>query len=384
LEAFVTPWFPGRVEMACLRLLPSVRLNAARLGRRRFEPLSHAPKIQGRLGEWRRLWRRQRGTGDEGLSYEANDWLMQAMARECRRKAVTAVHAYEDCSLTQFDQAKRLGKACIYDMPIGYYPAWEQTQAELFRKFEDWLPSGGLSSKSWVRPEQKRREMELADLVLAPSAFVRETILRFHPDKKILLAPYGVDLEFWKARTGGSSSGLRPASSESLRFIYAGQCSIRKGTPVLFGAWRKAGLHDATLSLAGSWQLAEAPRMDLPAGVKLHGPVSSELLRQAFSEADVFVCPSFFEGRMLAVGEALACGLPVITTAASGMMDILDEACSRIVPAGNEDALVEALRWFAENRDRLPAMKSAARAKAETCTWANYRQCVVNAVAALA
>jgi hypothetical protein len=45
---------------------------------------------------------------------------MATMQRECHRTSVTAVHAYEDCSLLQFREAKRLGKACIYDMPIGY------------------------------------------------------------------------------------------------------------------------------------------------------------------------------------------------------------------------------------------------------------------------
>ena len=101
---------------------------ATRLRRRRFEPLAEAPKIQGRIGEIKRLVVRALGRGDEGLSYEANDWLMRTMARECNRPSVTAVHAYEDCSLLQFEEAKRRGKACIYDMPIGYYPAWQEAE----------------------------------------------------------------------------------------------------------------------------------------------------------------------------------------------------------------------------------------------------------------
>jgi len=383
LEAFVTPWFPSGMELAFLRTVPGLRSSAERLARRRFEPLARAQKIQGRFGEWLRLWQRQRGTGDEGLSYQANDWLMDTMARECRRKTVTAVHSYEDCSLRQFEEAKRLGKVCLYDMPIGYYPAWEQTQAELVKQFAGWLPSGGLPSSRWVRPEQKEREMELADLVLAPSAFVRDTILRFHPNKKVLLAPYGVDLEFWNAKVEIQKAESRNGAAEDkskIRFIYAGQCSIRKGIPVLLEAWRKAGLLEATLSLVGSWQLAAARRAALPSGVNFLGPVSREKLREAFVGADVFVCPTFFEGRSLAVGEALACGLPVLTTVASGMTDLMDETCGRIVPAGSEEALVEALQWFSQNRDRLPAMKATARAKAETCTWENYRRSVSGAV----
>jgi hypothetical protein len=77
---------------------------------------------------------RSLGAGEDALTIEANDWLMHTMTQECRRAAVTAIHAYEDCSFRQFQEAKRLGKACIYDMPIGYYPAWEQIAAELARK----------------------------------------------------------------------------------------------------------------------------------------------------------------------------------------------------------------------------------------------------------
>jgi glycosyltransferase involved in cell wall biosynthesis len=376
LEAFCVPWMPSQTTLSVLSAIPPLRGAAHRLARRRFGPLEAAPKIQGHLSEIRRLLRRSSNQGAESLAYEANDWLMRTMARECRRPSVTAVHSYEDCSLWQFEEARRLGKVCIYDMPIGYYPAWEQLLSELAQKFRDWLPAGGLSSSRHVRPEQKRQEMELADLVLAPSSFVKETILRFNPNKKVALAPYGVDTEFWRPAPGRHQG-------KPLRFVYAGQCSIRKGTPILIEAWRKAALSDATLSLVGLWQLAEARRSGLPDGVRFLNPVSREKLREVLTEADVFVCPTFFEGRALAIGEAMACGLPVITTEASGVTDLVDSSCGRIIPAGDEAALVEALRWFSENRDALAAMKMTARARAESCTWADYRRKVSEAVAAL-
>ncbi|PYJ65012.1 MAG: hypothetical protein DME76_18935 [Verrucomicrobia bacterium] len=56
--------------------------------------------------------------------------------------------------------------------------------------------------------------MELADLVLAPSSFVRKTIMQF-AEKKVALAPYGVDLDFWQPNNV-------PARTNSLRFIYSG------------------------------------------------------------------------------------------------------------------------------------------------------------------
>lgn len=382
LEAFCVPWMPSPAALAMLRRLPGLSAQAARLERRWFPPLADAPKLQGCWGEWGRMLRRlggQRWAG-EHLTYDANDWLMRTMARACRRTAVTAVHSYEDCSLWQFEEARRLGKACLYDMPIGYYPWWEAKQADLARRYADWLPAGGLESSRLARPAQKQREMELADLVLAPSAFVEATIREFHPDKKIARASYGVDLDFWQpAEAHGEISALR-APPSTLRFLFAGQVEIRKGIPPLIEAWAKANLKDAELVLVGTWKLAEARRAGLPTGVSHLGPQSRADLRASYQAADVFVFASFFEGLALALLEAMACGLPVIASEVVAGMNLVTDATGRAVQAGNVEPLVEALRWFSANRERLPEMKRAARATAERFTWQHYRQCVSQSV----
>ena len=88
-----------------------------------------------------------------------------------------------------------------------------------------------------------------------------------------------------------------------------------------------------------------------------------------------------FEGRALVVCEALASGLPVLTTSASGVGDEVDGNCGRMLPGENLEALVEGLRWFDRNRHRLPDMRRAARKNAERCTWDAYRCRVTEAVA---
>jgi alpha-maltose-1-phosphate synthase len=373
LEAFCVPWMPSAASLRVLENVPFLRSMAHRLRRRHFLPLVSAAKVQGRLGEFQRLLARTFGCGDERLSYEANDWLMRTMRRECKRPAVTAVHAYEDCSLWQFSEARRLNKACIYDMPIGYYPAWEQTQAKLARKYSEWLPAGGLPSSRYVRPEQKREEMKLADLVLVPSTFVEQTIRSFFPDKMLARAAYGVELDFW------TPASIR-SGTKRLRFIYAGQLSLRKGIPLLLNAWEKAALHDAELELVGRWQLAEQKRSSLPRGVTWRPPCAPEELRERYRAADVFVFPSFFEGFGLVLLEAMACGLPAISSEATAGPDVMTGACGQVIPTGNLEALIESLRWFSQNHERLPDLSRASRARAELCTWNNYRRCVAKAV----
>lgn len=377
LEAFCVPWMPSASSLDLLEKIVALRPMVQRLRRRHFAPLLAAPLVQGRAGEFKRLALRLLGLGDEGLSYEANDWLMRTMRRESRRPTVTAVHSYEDCSLWQFVEAKKQGKACIYDLPIGYYPAWQETLKDLTRRYADWLPQGGLPSSRYVRPEQKRREMELADLVLAPGSFVANTVRAFHSDKRIAIAPYGVDTDFWCPGPVRNESG-------KLRFLNAGQLSVRKGIPDLLEAWAKAAIPDAELHLVGAWCLAENRRRALPPGVILHPPCGSQTLREHYRQADVFVFPSYFEGFGLVLLEAMACGLPAIASEATAGPDILADAGGRLIPVGDVDALVESLRWFCENRDRLPEMLRAARARAQACSWERYRHCVGDAVALLA
>jgi len=310
---------------------------------------------------------------DERLSYEANDWLMRTMARECRHGAVTAVHAYEDCALLQFEEAARLGKRRIYDLPIGYYPAWQELYPALAKRYADWMPHEAPRESVYVRPEQKRREMALADLVLAPSSFVERTVRQF-VDRPVMIAPYGVDADFW--RPGPARPGKGP-----MRFLYAGQCSIRKGTPLLLEAWRAAALKDATLELVGSWQLSSHARSSLPDGVMVRAPVSAEALREHYRAADMFVFPSNFEGFGLVILEAMACGLPVIATDATVGPDILTENTGRVIRANDLEGLVDSLRWAGASRDRVAAMGCAARDRASSMTWALYRCQVRTAVA---
>ena len=220
--------------------------------------------------------------------------------------------------------------------------------------------------------------MELADLVLVPCGFARSTV-ELHVDKPVAVTPYGVDSGFWQPRPNAN-----PRREGPLRFIYAGSISLRKGIPVLFEAWKRAGLANATLELVGSWQFPGINRSVVPPGVSMSGPRSQAGLRARFWESDVFVFPSFFEGFGLVILEALACGLPVIGSDACAAPDVLAMEYGRVFPAGDVDALAGLLQWFADHRGEVPAMGLAARAAASGRGWPHYRAIVTAAVDSIA
>jgi alpha-maltose-1-phosphate synthase len=293
------------------------------------------------------------------------------MAQECRRPAVTAVHAFEDCALLAFEEAGRLGKARIYDMPIGFHLTWASLRERLASDFRDWLPNR-VDLASWERPTQKIRELELADLVLAPSTYVQRTLASY-TDKPIAITPYGVDCEQWQPSD-------RAPTSEDVRFLYAGQLSLRKGTPLLLEAWEKAALTNARLDLVGPWLLAEDKLRALPPNVHVHPPCSAPRLREFYQGSDVFVFPSYFEGFGLVITEALACGLFVIASDATAGPDILDPSCGAVYASGDCEALVALLRMGSTQRDLIRSRRADCRARAEALPWSAYRAAVAAAV----
>jgi glycosyltransferase involved in cell wall biosynthesis len=78
--------------------------------------------------------------------------------------------------------------------------------------------------------------------------------------------------------------------------------------------------------------------------------------------ADVFVLSSLSEGLPISILEAMAAGLPTITTAVGGIPEVIGlSRAGTTVPAGDVEALATAITDFAERREQLPQLGSLAR-----------------------
>ncbi len=95
------------------------------------------------------------------------------------------------------------------------------------------------------------------------------------------------------------------------------------------------------------------------------GFVTDEEVNVLFDYADVFVFPTLSDTFPLVILEAMAHGLPVLSTRVGGIPYQVPESCGSLVEAGNPKALMDAFETLASNRDRLSAMRSAAKAHVE-------------------
>ena len=88
---------------------------------------------------------------------------------------------------------------------------------------------------------------------------------------------------------------------------------------------------------------ADIRRRRLEDCITLAGVRSSAEIRQRLINARAFVLPSFAEGLPVVIMEALALSRPVIATAIAGIPELVDAECGWLIPAGSEQALVDAM-----------------------------------------
>lgn len=167
--------------------------------------------------------------------------------------------------------------------------------------------------------DRATRDFENASGLLAVSSFVREGLVRdlAIPEAKIRVFPNGVDLA--RFRPGNGTEARRRFGISDDRFVIAfvGHFDRKKGLEFLLDGVR--GLPGIALLLVGS---GHASTDGCP--VVFKGTLPHEEVPVALSAADAFVLPTQVEGSCNSVLEAMACGLPIVTSKGRYMDDIVD------------------------------------------------------------
>jgi starch synthase len=223
--------------------------------------------------------------------------------------------------------------------------------------------------------ERELREYELADRILVPSEPARQSFIRRGIDAgRVAKVPYGVDISAFSVPT----EERRPGAVVSV-----GTVGLRKGHHHLLQAFRMLSTPGASLTLVGTVTPGWGERLHLDqAGVRATGPVSRNRVIEELQRASVFVLASVEEGLALVIAQAMACGLPVIATEATGIRELITDGVEGIVVPGPPDAqtLAEAMDSLLSDSDRAHAMGAAARRKVESFGgWDRYGRQVVAA-----
>lgn len=210
--------------------------------------------------------------------------------------------------------------------------------------------------------ERELREYEAADVIVTGSAHARDSFLaRGVPAAKVAVNPYGVDLSRF-------APPERPVDSK--RVLFVGSVGVRKGVPWLIQAFR-AMPRDWELHLVGPVERgfeAVLARLDLDR-VVLRGPLPGDALAAEYRAAELFCLPSVEEGFGMVILQAMASGLPVVASTATGGVEL----GATLVPPADSAALGAALTALAADPEARARLGQAARAAvAHGFSWTEY------------
>ena len=286
------------------------------------------------------------------------------------------VYGYEYGCLDTFRTAKEQGIARIYDVPAPEHDFSENIiHQEIANYLELNTPYRKYTRKrQQIRTQRRVAEWNLADVVIANSEFTKKSYADAGLDvNKVRVVPYGAPPVCFKEKDKETNG------NETVKFLWAGTFSIRKGAHYLLSAWNQLNAKSrAELKVFGAMGLPSSLLKDIPDSIKFSGTVLRSDLYAQYHQADILVFPTLCDGFGMVVTEAFAQGLPVITTDRAGAADLVRHGENGlIIPAGDAEALAEALEWCIRNRQQLKAMGEAALETAANWQWSDYRHALV-------
>ncbi|MEI6337209.1 MAG: glycosyltransferase [Verrucomicrobiota bacterium] len=208
--------------------------------------------------------------------------------------------------------------------------------------------------------------------VIAVSEGVREFLMRWEavPGDRIAVIPNGVNIGDFRSGTAAKKAAARrrwgiPANA----FVVGGMGRLAHEKN--FALLPELALRhpDVFFVVAGSGPekdalLAQAVRLGVAERVRFLGAISER--SDFYQTLDVFLLPSLYEGLPMAVLEAMASGLPVLSSRLEGIASALcEEKEGLLAPAGNPDAFSEQLKRLSGSWELRRQLGAAARIKAE-------------------
>jgi glycosyltransferase involved in cell wall biosynthesis len=153
----------------------------------------------------------------------------------------------------------------------------------------------------------------------------------------------------------------------------------------LLEAWRKLQPGgDVELWLVGRMSLASKLLEKLPGRVVVRPSVPRPELFDIYRRAGILVFPSLCEGFGMVITEAMANGLPVITTCNTAGPDLIEAGKNGfLVPIRDSERLAETMQWCLDHRDDVFAMGRAAAATVARWQWSDYRAALGGVVSKL-
>lgn len=273
-----------------------------------------------------------------------------------------AIKAWNHAATYTLRKARRMGMVTVLERASSHILTQNRLLVEELQRH-------GRDLSTYIPPVTINRalaEYEAADFIRVPSPFVYDSFVENGvPAAKLILVNYGTDLTRFR-------EAQRKRTDDRFMVVFVGSVGWRKGITDLLDAWRIAALPNATLTLAGPIAPQAREEVSRAASVMGDSLKVAGIVRdvpQLLADSDLFVLPTIEEGSAISVYEAMAAGLPVVTTRNSGTVG-RDGQEVRLVPIREPEALADVLSELRRDAESRGALGAAGRRLSESFTWA--------------
>lgn len=270
------------------------------------------------------------------------------------------------------------------DLPALLYAKRKKVPFVLTYQYDGQETGGSLIRNTGVSVYNKyllNKVLDYADIIIATTkAYANESeFLREYTDK-ITLIPNGINIEdFNISYSKEECRNKLGLSADKNIILFLGSLVPYKGPDILLKAFSavKKEIPDVELVFAGRGEMHEelvklSKKLNIEENVKFSGFVDEDLKPVYYRAADIFCLPSTNMGESFGIVnlEAMACGIPIISSKLGGIPDIVKDMENGIlVKPGDSKSLADAMIFLLENEDIRKKMGTDGRKKVEEYSW---------------
>ncbi len=279
---------------------------------------------------------------------------------------------FQGSSYNSLKAANDLGRLSICELATAHVSGARKILGEESRLQPDWADS--MDNLVFPVEYEKRLEQEphIAQKVIAASEFTRQTLLDDNvPDQKIHKLHLGFDTTYIPFKPENN-----PISNRPLKLLYAGTVTQRKGISYLLEAMKAFNKSDVELHIIGGIHGSGKAFLQHGHLYQYQPAVSQLAMFKLYKEFDALVLPTIFEGFGLVIVEAMAAGLPVISTPNSIAPEIIETGVDGfIIPIRQSKAIQSAIEQLRDmSNEQYFTIRQLARKKVNLYTWDAYQK----------
>ena len=219
-------------------------------------------------------------------------------------------------------------------------------------------------------PMQKKVAPQLKNIICVSQPSKEDVISEFKVDeKKITVIPNGIDIEIFKPSSIKKSLSFRIVTTASADIPLKGLRHLILALPRVIRQFPLTSLTVIGKSPEKSNLNNLIDDLNLEDKITFRSGISEKEIVKTYHDSDIAVIPSLYEGFGFGAGEAMACGVPLISTESGGLKQVIGDAALKIKPGSVNEIEEGILKLFTEEKIRQELAKKGRERMEEFFDW---------------